>query len=73
MAEVLVVYYSRDGSTAELARQACRGIESIAGASATLPVPETVISVVPAARAGVQTNATSASAASPAIHFCMLE
>jgi NAD(P)H dehydrogenase (quinone) len=36
MAEVLVVYYSRDGSTAELARQACRGIESIAGASATL-------------------------------------
>src|ERR1700681_2936181 len=36
MAEVLVVYYSRDGSTAELARQACRGIESIAGATATL-------------------------------------
>ena len=36
MAEVLVVYYSRDGSTAELARQACRGIESVAGASATL-------------------------------------
>jgi len=36
MSEVLVVYYSRDGSTAELARQACRGIESIPGASATL-------------------------------------
>ena len=36
MSEVLVVYYSRDGSTAELARQACRGIESVAGASATL-------------------------------------
>src|ERR1700687_4201171 len=36
MAEVLVVYYSRDGSTAELARQACRGIESITGATATL-------------------------------------
>ena len=36
MAEVLVVYYSREGSTAELARQACRGIESIDGASATL-------------------------------------
>ena len=36
MSEILVVYYSRDGSTAELARQACRGIESIAGASATL-------------------------------------
>ena len=36
MAEILVVYYSRDGSTAELARQACRGIESVSGASATL-------------------------------------
>jgi NAD(P)H dehydrogenase (quinone) len=36
MSEVLVVYYSRDGSTAELARQACRGIESVPGASATL-------------------------------------
>src|SRR5580704_2297631 len=41
MAEILVVYYSRDGSTAELARQACRGIESVADASATLrTVPE---------------------------------
>src|ERR1700681_2470359 len=36
MAEVLVVYYSREGSTAELARQACRGIEAIEGATATL-------------------------------------
>jgi NAD(P)H dehydrogenase (quinone) len=36
MAQILVVYYSRSGSTAELARQACRGIESVAGASATL-------------------------------------
>lgn len=36
MAEILVVYYSRDGSTAELARQACRGIESVRGAIATL-------------------------------------
>jgi NAD(P)H dehydrogenase (quinone) len=36
MAEVLVVYYSREGGTAELARQACRGIESIDGATATL-------------------------------------
>src|SRR5580704_16187200 len=41
MAEILVIYYSRDGSTAELARQACRGIESVADASATLrTVPE---------------------------------
>src|SRR5580658_6605458 len=36
MAEVLVVYYSRSGSTAELARQVCRGVESVADASATL-------------------------------------
>jgi NAD(P)H dehydrogenase (quinone) len=36
MIEVLVIYYSRDGATAELARQACRGIESVAGATATL-------------------------------------
>jgi NAD(P)H dehydrogenase (quinone) len=41
MVEILVVYYSRSGSTAELARQACRGIESVADASATLrTVPE---------------------------------
>jgi NAD(P)H dehydrogenase (quinone) len=36
MAQILVVYYSRYGSTAELARQACRGIESVAGATAVL-------------------------------------
>ncbi len=35
-AEVLVLYYSRTGATAELARQACRGIESVDGARATL-------------------------------------
>ncbi len=36
MAEILVLYYSRGGATAELARQACRGIESVPGASAKL-------------------------------------
>src|SRR5579863_6915425 len=52
MSEVLVVYYSRDGSTAELARQACRGIESVAGASATLrTVPAVTASSEAAARA----------------------
>lgn len=34
--QVLVVYYSRHGATAELARQICRGIESVAGAAAVL-------------------------------------
>jgi NAD(P)H dehydrogenase (quinone) len=35
-AEILVVYYSRSGNTARLARQVCRGIESVAGATAKL-------------------------------------
>lgn len=36
MTEILVLYYSRNGATAELARQACRGVESVAGATAKL-------------------------------------
>jgi NAD(P)H dehydrogenase (quinone) len=36
MAEILVVYYSRNGSTAELARHVCRGIDAMAGATAKL-------------------------------------
>lgn len=36
MAEILVVYYSRTGSTAELARAVCRGVEGVAGATARL-------------------------------------
>ncbi len=36
MHDILVLYYSRNGATAELARQACRGIESVAGAAAKL-------------------------------------
>jgi NAD(P)H dehydrogenase (quinone) len=36
MTEILVVYYSRSGATAELARQVCRGIESVHGSRATL-------------------------------------
>lgn len=36
MPEILVLYYSRNGSTAELARHVCRGIESVQGASAKL-------------------------------------
>ena len=31
MADILVVYYSRSGATPELARQVCRGIESVRG------------------------------------------
>ena len=36
MAEILVLYYSRNGSTAELARQVCRGVESVPGATSKL-------------------------------------
>jgi NAD(P)H dehydrogenase (quinone) len=36
MAEILVVYYSRHGSTAVMARQVCRGIESVRGVQARL-------------------------------------
>jgi len=36
MAEILVLYYSRSGATAELARQVCRGVESAASATARL-------------------------------------
>jgi NAD(P)H dehydrogenase (quinone) len=36
MNEVLVLYYSRQGSTAALARQICRGVESIPGMQSRL-------------------------------------
>ena len=36
MHEILVLYYSRQGSTAALARQVCRGVESVAGVQARL-------------------------------------
>jgi NAD(P)H dehydrogenase (quinone) len=44
--EILVLFYSRKGSTAELARQVCRGVESVPGAHArlrTVPAVATVI------------------------------
>jgi len=36
MTEILVLYYSRSGATAELARQVCRGVESVGSARARL-------------------------------------
>src|SRR5579859_2692555 len=36
MSQILVLYYSRDGATAALARQVCRGVETVPGASARL-------------------------------------
>jgi NAD(P)H dehydrogenase (quinone) len=52
MSEILVLYYSRQGSTAALARQVCRGIESVAGMQARLrtvpPVAATTERIDPA-------------------------
>jgi NAD(P)H dehydrogenase (quinone) len=36
VADILVLYYSRTGATAELARQVCRGVEGVAGAASKL-------------------------------------
>src|SRR5882672_6246868 len=36
MNEILILYYSRQGSTAALARQICRGVDSVAGMHARL-------------------------------------
>jgi len=44
--EILVLFYSRKGSTAELARQICRGIESVPSAQARLRTVPPVTTVV---------------------------
>jgi NAD(P)H dehydrogenase (quinone) len=46
MTEILVLFYSRQGATAELARQVCRGIDAVADARSklrTVPAVTTVI------------------------------
>ncbi len=48
MPEVLVLYYSRNGSTGELARQVCRGVESVAGVAARLRQVPPVATVIEA-------------------------
>jgi NAD(P)H dehydrogenase (quinone) len=48
VAEILVLFYSRKGATAELARQVCRGVESVAGARARLRTVPAVASVIEA-------------------------
>lgn len=47
--DILILYYSRNGSTAELARHICRGVESVPGATArlrTVPAVHTTIAPV---------------------------
>jgi NAD(P)H dehydrogenase (quinone) len=48
MTEILVLYYSRHGSTAELARHICRGVESVPQVSARLRTVPAVATVVDA-------------------------
>jgi NAD(P)H dehydrogenase (quinone) len=45
MNEILVLYYSRQGSTAALARQVCRGVDSVSGTQARLRTVPPVASV----------------------------
>jgi NAD(P)H dehydrogenase (quinone) len=58
MPEVLVLYYSRNGATAELARQVCRGVESVAGVSARLRT-------VPAVTTAIEAPASPVPASGP--------
>jgi NAD(P)H dehydrogenase (quinone) len=51
--EILVLFYSRKGATAELARQICRGIESVPDARARLRTVPPVTTVIDAPQAPV--------------------
>ena len=56
MAEILVLYYSRSGATAELARQVCRGVESAGSATARLRTVPAVSAESEATAAPVPTS-----------------
>jgi|SRR5688572_14573126 len=56
MSEILVLYYSRKGATAELARQVCRGVESVNGARARLRTVPEVATVVQSTAPSVPTE-----------------
>ena len=49
MAEILILYYSRNGSTAEMARQVARGVEEVEGMMARLRTVPPVSTVCEAA------------------------
>lgn len=53
MTPILVLYYSRTGSTAELARQICHGVDSVSGAEARLRTVPDVSTVCEATEAGI--------------------
>ena len=49
MTDILVLYYSRTGATEALAREVCRGIDSVAGAASRLRTVPAVSTVTEAA------------------------
>lgn len=53
MIEILVVYYSRNGATAALAREVCQGVDSVPGVSARLRTVPAVSSVCEAVEATI--------------------
>jgi NAD(P)H dehydrogenase (quinone) len=53
MSDILILYYSRQGSTAALARQLCRGVESVAGMRARLRTVPAVTTTTSAPEAAV--------------------
>jgi len=53
VSDILVLYYSRHGATAEMARQVCRGVESVTGMSARLRTVPAVSAVSEATAAAV--------------------
>ena len=48
MSDILVIYYSRDGATESLAREVCRGVDSVTGMAARLRTVPPVSSVTEA-------------------------
>ena len=56
MPEILVLFYSRKGSTAELARQICRGIESVPSVQARLRTVPPVTTVVESPQAPIPSD-----------------
>ncbi|MDJ0906542.1 MAG: NAD(P)H:quinone oxidoreductase [Woeseiaceae bacterium] len=53
MSEILVLYFSRAGSTEQLAREVCRGVDAVAGMAARLRTVPTVSAVPEATEAEV--------------------
>jgi NAD(P)H dehydrogenase (quinone) len=53
MSDVLVLYYSKAGSTEKLAREVCRGIDSVSGMTARLRTVPAVSAVSEASAGGV--------------------